>query len=89
MIDNMENQHTIYERGRRAAERGAPRVVPTEYSKSHETATEWLRGYNSIYGGRIPATIHDAINVLTRVENRNMDKTRAIRKALDILEELV
>ena len=88
MIDR-EEKHSIHDRGRRAAERGAPKVVPSEYSKSHADAIEWLRGYNSIYGGRIPATIQDAINVLTRAENGNMDKSRAIRSALDILEELV
>ena len=79
---------TIYARGRRAAERGLPKVVPVQYA-NHTGAIEWLRGYNSIYGGRIPPTIQDAINILTKVENGNMDKTRAIRHALDILEELV
>lgn len=79
---------TIYQRGRRAAERGAPKVVPAQYD-NNEDAIEWLRGYNSIYGGRIPSTIQDAINVLTRAENGNMDKLRAIRQALDILEKFV
>ena len=81
--------HSIYTRGRRATERGVAAVVPYEYANSPETAIEWLRGYNSIYGGRTPPTIQDAINVLTRAENGNMDKSRAIRSALDILEELV
>ena len=79
---------TIYARGRRAAERGAPKVVPVQYA-NHDDAVEWLRGYNSIYGGRIPPTIQDAINVLTKAENGNIDKSRSIRHALDILEELV
>lgn len=79
---------TIYQRGRRAAERGATKVVPVQYA-NHADAIEWLRGYNSIYGGLLPPTIQDAINVLTRSENGNMDKSRAIRQALDILEELV
>ncbi len=78
---------TIYQRGRRAAERGVPKVVPAQYA-NHADAIEWLRGYNSIYGGRIPPTIQDAVNVLTRAGNGNMDKSRAIRSALDILEEL-
>ena len=79
---------TIYQRGRRAAERGTPKVVPIQYA-NHADAIEWLRGYNSIYGGRIPPTIQDVINVLTRAENGNIDKSRAIKQALDILEELV
>lgn len=82
------NEVTIYARGRRAAERGSPKVVPVQYS-THADAIEWLRGYNSIYGGRIPPTIQDAINILMKAENGNMDKSRAIRQALDILEELV
>ena len=80
---------TIYQRGRRAAERGAPCVVPFEYTGTHAAATEWLLGYNSIYGGHKPATVQDAVNLLTLAENGNMDKSRAIRSALDILEELV
>ena len=79
---------TIYQRGRRAAERSSPKSVPSQYA-NHTDAIEWLRGYNSIYGGNIPPTIQDAINVLTRAENGNIDKTRAIRQAIDILEELV
>ena len=79
---------TIYQRGRRAAERSSPKSVPSQYN-NHTDAIEWLRGYNSIYGGNIPPTVQDAINVLTRADNGNMDKSRAIRQALDILEELV
>ena len=80
--------HTIYDRGRRAAERGSPKSVPPQYA-NHTDAIEWLRGYNSIYGGNIPPTVQDAIHILTKAENWNMDKSRAIRQALDILEELV
>lgn len=80
---------TTYQRGRRAAERGAPKSVPPQYASNWAEAIEWLRGYNSIYGGNIPPTIQDAINILTKAENGNMDKTRAIRQAIDILEEIV
>ena len=80
---------TIYTRGRRAAERGSPRVVPTEYSGSHETAVEWLRGYNSIYGGKKPATVQDAVNVLTLADEGVMDAHDAIKQALVTLERLV
>lgn len=81
--------HSLYTRGRRAAERGAPRVVPSEYAGSHETAVEWLRGYNSIYGGRKPYTVHDAIEALTLADEGVMDAHDAIKQALIILERLV
>lgn len=80
---------TIYQRGRRAAERGAPRVVPFEYTGTHATATEWLLGYNSIYGGHKPATVQDAINLLTLADEGVMDAHDAIKQALVILEMLV
>lgn len=80
---------TIYQRGRRAAERGAPRVVPFEYTGTYATATEWLLGYNSIYGGHKPATVQDAVNLLTLADEGVMDAHDAIKQALDILEELV
>lgn len=80
---------TIYTRGRRAAERGAPRVVPFEYTGTHATATEWLLGYNSIYGGNKPATAQDAVNLLTLADEGVMDAHDAIKQALVILGRFV
>ena len=80
---------TIYQRGRRAAERGAPRVVPFEYTGTHATATEWLLGYNSISAGREPKTVRDVYDLLTLADERVMDAHDAIKQALVILEDLV
>lgn len=79
---------SLYTRGRRAAERGATCDVPTEYAGSHETAVEWLRGYNSIYGGNKSNTIQDAITLLTLADEGSMDVQYAIKQALVILERL-
>lgn len=80
---------TVYARGRRAAERGAPCTIPHEYAKTHGNAIEWLAGYNSIYGGNKPNTMQEAIELLTLADEGVMDAHDAIRRALVILERLV
>lgn len=55
----MTETHTPYQRGRRAAERGAPREVPTDLKDvailtlpPQYPSEDWLKGYDSIYGTR-------------------------------------
>ncbi|GBQ44977.1 hypothetical protein [Komagataeibacter europaeus] len=48
-----EQTHTPYQRGRRAAERGAPRKVPADVDFGTYRG-EWLEGFDSIHG--TPAT---------------------------------
>ena len=51
-----EQTHTPYQRGRRAAERGAPREVPSDVS--NDDHLKWLMGYDSVpvapCGGKVP-----------------------------------
>lgn len=42
--------HTAFQRGRRAGERGVPRIVPADVKTSDE-ALEWLDGYDSCFCG--------------------------------------
>lgn len=44
-----EQTHTPYQRGRRAAERGAPRKVPSDVDFGTYRG-EWLEGFDSIHG---------------------------------------
>lgn len=46
----MTETHTPYQRGRRAAERGAPRVVPDDIHKAHTGKDDWYRGWDSTKG---------------------------------------
>ncbi|WP_308718953.1 dATP/dGTP diphosphohydrolase domain-containing protein [Komagataeibacter xylinus] len=43
-----EQTHTPYQRGRRAAERGAPRVVPDDIHKAETGEDDWYRGWDSV-----------------------------------------
>ena len=45
----MTETHTPYQRGRRAAERGAPRKVPSDVDFGTYRG-EWLEGFDSIHG---------------------------------------
>ncbi|WP_240906427.1 DUF3310 domain-containing protein [Komagataeibacter xylinus] len=50
----MTETHTPYQRGRRAAERGAPREVPADLLQSGGITfaeNDWKSGYDSVSGG--------------------------------------